>query len=240
MATSKIEWTQMSWNPTTGCSKISIGCQNCYAEKMALRLKAMGLKKYKNGFNLTLHPESLNIPYTWKKNKIIFVNSMSDLFHEEIPLDYIKKVFQVMNNCRQHIFQVLTKRADILLKYSKKLFWTPNIWMGVTVENQDVVMRIAKLKKTNAKIKFLSLEPLLGSIGRIDLNGINWIIVGGESGCKARYMNPEWVKEIKRQCKFYNIPFFFKQWGGVKKKKAGRLLDGKIYNETPEIEFVFG
>lgn len=236
MAKSSIEWTEMTWNPTTGCSKVSDGCKFCYAEVMAKRLKAMGVQKYKNGFDLSIHPETLNIPYTWKKPKIVFVNSMSDLFHENVPLDYIQKVFTVMNNNPQHIFQVLTKRSENLHNYNFDLEWTPNIWMGVSVENDKVSNRIDFLRETSAFVKFLSCEPLLGPLDNMDLFGINWVIVGGESGRRPRPINKEWVANIKDQCTEQSIPFFFKQWGGTNKKKNGRLLDGKIYNEMPSIE----
>lgn len=236
MAQSSIEWTEMTWNPTTGCSKISDGCKFCYAEVMSKRLKAMGVPKYQNGFKLTLHPETLNIPYNWKKPKIVFVNSMSDLFHEDVPLDYIKRVFKVMNDNPQHIFQVLTKRAEILYNYNFDLDWTPNIWMGVSLENEKFVHRIDFLRKTAAAVKFLSCEPLLGPLNKMDLFGINWVIVGGESGRKPRPLKKEWVVDIKEQCTDQSIPFFFKQWGGTNKKKNGRMLDGKIYNEMPFVE----
>jgi len=195
----------------------------------------MGIPKYRNGFKLSLHPGTLNIPYTWKKSKIVFVNSMSDLFHEDVPLDYIKKVFKVMNDNPQHIFQVLTKRAENLYNYSFDLEWTPNIWMGVSVENEKFVHRIDLLRKTSAAIKFLSCEPLLGPLRNMDLVEINWVIVGGESGRRPRIMEKEWALDIKNQCAEQSIPFFFKQWGGTNKKKNGRMLDGKLYNDMPPI-----
>lgn len=235
MNSSKIEWTETTWNPVTGCTKISSGCANCYAEKMALRLKAMRISKYSKGFNLALHEDCLSEPYTWKKPKVVFVNSMSDLFHEEIPLDFIKKVFKVMNENPQHIFQVLTKRAEKLLEYSSELNWTSNIWMGVTVENYQTTNRIDYLRQTNAAIKFLSCEPLLSDLGQIDLKNINWVIVGGESGPKSRPIKEDWVLDIYNQCRNSDIPFFFKQWGGVNKKKNGKKLQGEIYQEMPEI-----
>lgn len=230
---SKIEWTGKTWNPTTGCNKISQGCKNCYAEVMAKRLKAMNQPKYKNGFELTLHEDSLEIPYAWEKPQIIFVNSMSDLFHKDISLEFIKKVFKVMNDCSHHTFQVLTKRADILLKYSEELNWTNNIWVGVSVENQDVINRIDYLRKLNAHIKFLSLEPLLSPLPNLNLDNIDWVIVGGESGFESRPMKEEWVQDIKSQCQKQNVPFFFKQWGGINKKKNGRILDNKTWDEMP-------
>lgn len=235
MAHSKIEWTEMTWNPVTGCDKVSAGCKHCYAELMANRLKAMGLEKYKNGFQLTLHEEELEKPYTWKKPQIVFVNSMSDLFHEGIPVEFTQRVFQVMVDNPQHIFQVLTKRADLLYYYDNKglLEWKRNIWMGVSIENQTVVDRISLLKRTKAEIKFLSCEPLLGPLSNLDLDGIQWVIVGGESGRKPRPMKEKWVQEIKRQCLRAHVPFFFKQWGGVSKKKAGRMLDGRTWDNLP-------
>jgi protein gp37 len=236
MNLTKIEWTESTWNPSTGCTKISAGCKNCYAEKMAKRLKAMGQEKYKNGFELTLHPEVLHEPFTWKKSRIVFVNSMSDLFHEEMPFEFIQKVFSVMNDNPQHIFQVLTKRAEILLKYSDKLKWSKNIWMGVTIENQENVNRLNFLKKTNADVKFLSFEPLIGEINSIDLKGIDWVIVGGESGIGARPMQKEWVLSIKNQCLELDIPFFFKQWGGVNKKKNGRMLENQKWSAFPKFD----
>ena len=238
MSQSKIEWTELTWNPTTGCTKISSGCKNCYAEKMAMRLKAMRQNKYRNGFKLTLHKEVLNEPYLWKKSKIVFVNSMSDLFHEDIPFDFIAETFKVMNNNPQHIFQVLTKRAEILKEYSEKLCWTDNIWMGVTVENQENVYRIASLKQTSAHVKFLSIEPLIGEIKEIDLHGIDWVIVGGESGAGARPMNKDWVISIKNKCIQHDVPFFFKQWGGIQKKKNGRLLENREWSQMPEVKIL--
>lgn len=233
MSKSSIEWTQMTWNPTTGCSKISSGCKFCYAEKFAKRLQAMGVGKYRNGFKLTLQPEVLELPKKWREPKIIFVNSMSDLFHRNIPLNYIKKVFEVMNECHQHIFQVLTKRSERVLELSPKLNWTDNIWMGVSVENEKVRFRIDDLRKTAAKVKFLSFEPLLGPLPKLNLGNIDWVIVGGESGCNARAMKKEWIDDIRTQCRKNKVPFFFKQWGGFNKKKNGRELDGKTYDEMP-------
>ncbi|MEO1257919.1 MAG: phage Gp37/Gp68 family protein [Bacteroidota bacterium] len=238
MAQSTIEWTEMTWNPTTGCNKISQGCKYCYAEIMSRRLKAMGLDKYKNGFELTIHPETLNVPYTWKKPKVVFVNSMSDLFHEKVPFHYIKDVFKVMNDLPQHIFQVLTKRGNILYKYHKELKWTKNIWMGVSVEDEKVLERVDYLRKTNAKIKFLSCEPLIAPLPSLNLKGIDWVIVGGESGRRPRPMKKEWVEEIRIKCEKQNVDFFFKQWGGTNKKKAGRLLNGRTYDEMPDRQII--
>ena len=238
MAQTKIEWTESTWNPTTGCNKVSQGCKFCYAEVMARRLKAMGLEKYRNGFDLALHEDALKIPYTWKQPKIVFVNSMSDLFHKDISLEFIQRVFKVMNDNPQHVFQVLTKRADILLKYHTQLNWTHNIWMGVSVENEENLERVNLLRKTDARVKFLSCEPLIGPLPDINLNKIDWVIVGGESGRRPRPMKPEWVYEIHKKCLDANVPFFFKQWGGTNKKKTGRELRGKVYSEMPEVKFI--
>lgn len=234
MAESSIEWTELTWNPTTGCDKISAGCKFCYAEVMTKRLHAMGVEKYKDLFKVRMHQEELRKPYQWKSPRLVFVNSMSDLFHSDIPLTFIQQVFQTMNECRQHTFQVLTKRAEILEQYSPKLTWTPNIWMGVSIENQKVVDRIQHLKQSNAKIKFLSLEPLLGPLPNLDLTGVDWVIVGGESGHKPRPMKLEWVLEIKEQCDQAGVAFFFKQWGGKNKKAAGRELLGRTWDGMPE------
>jgi protein gp37 len=233
MKSTKIEWTEVTWNPSTGCTKISEGCKNCYAEKMAKRLKAMGTSKYENEFQLTIHPDTLNEPYTWKKSQIVFVNSMSDLFHEDMPLSFIKKVFNVMNNNPKHIFQVLTKRADVLEKYSALLNWTENIWMGVTVESYKHLRRVDSLRNTDACVKFLSCEPLLTPLSNLNLFEIDWVIVGGESGANSRPIKKEWIIEIKNKCESQSIPFFFKQWGGFNKKKTGCSLDGVTYKKIP-------
>ncbi len=238
MAESSIEWTEMTWNPTTGCDKISAGCKYCYAEVMARRLTAMGIEKYENGFELTLHPDTLQTPYTWKKPKRVFVNSMSDLFHKDVPLSYVQDVFRVMNECGQHTFQVLTKRGEVLAKYNPFLNWTPNIWMGVSVEDKRVLDRIEFLRHADARIKFLSIEPLIGPLPNLDLTGIHWVIVGGESGFKSRPMKEEWVQDILRQCREQKVAFFFKQWGGKNKKKAGRILNGRTYDEYPDVESI--
>ena len=232
---SSIEWTEATWNPVTGCSKISPGCKNCYAERMAKRLKAMGQPNYVNGFKVAMHDHALELPLRWKKPQTIFVNSMSDLFHESVPFEYVERVFDVMKRAHWHRFQVLTKRAERLLEFNDQIQWAPNIWMGVSVENQDYVSRIDCLRDTNAFVKFLSLEPLLGPLHDLDLSNIDWVIAGGESGPGARPMSSEWVTDIRDQCLSQKTAFFFKQWGGVQKKKAGRLLDGKIWNEMPEI-----
>lgn len=232
-ANSSIEWTESTWNPLTGCSKISPGCKHCYAERMAFRLQAMGQPHYLNGFILTLHEDSLELPLRWKRPQTIFVNSMSDLFHLDVPFDFIQKMFVVMAKARWHRFQILTKRADRLSRLSSLLPWTENIWMGVSVENQDYVGRINFLRSTDAKIKFLSLEPLLGPLESLDLRGIDWVIVGGESGPGARPMRVDWVRSIRDHCRSAGVPFFFKQWGGVRKKKAGRELEGRTWDEMP-------
>ncbi|MFA0960512.1 DUF5131 family protein [Roseivirga sp. BDSF3-8] len=235
MAQSTIEWTEMTWNPTTGCNKVSAGCKFCYAEVMSRRLKAMGVEKYRNNFKITLHPDTLSVPYTWKKSKIVFVNSMSDLFHDDVPLEYIQRVFKVMNENPQHVFQVLTKRAQRLAECSSSLKWTHNIWMGVSVENEKVAERIQFLKSSAARVRFLSLEPLLGPLHNLSLDGIDWVIVGGESGFKPRPMKSEWVLDIQKQCEESDVAFFFKQWGGFNKKKNGRELNGRTYDEMPDI-----
>lgn len=236
MAQSSIEWTEMTWNPTTGCTKISQGCKFCYAEIMSKRLKAMGVEKYKDNFKVRCHDSALKMPYSWKRSKVVFVNSMSDLFHPEVPLDFIKKVFRVMNDNPQHVFQVLTKRAERLQEVHKELKWTHNIWMGVSVENKDVKHRIPYLQKTGAKVKFLSLEPLIGPLKRLSLKKIDWVIVGGESGHNPRPMDSDWVIDIQEQCEKKGVAFFFKQWGGKNKKKSGRILNGRTYDEMPEID----
>ena len=234
MAISAIEWTESTWNPLTGCTKISPGCKNCYAERMAKRLKSMGQEKYINGFELTQHPQVLADPPLWKKPQVIFVNSMSDLFHKDVPLSFIKDVFSVMKEAHWHKFQVLTKRAERLAELSAELEWAENIWMGVSVENNDYQFRIDHLRTTGAKTKFLSLEPLLGPVSDMNLSKIDWVIVGGESGPKSRPIQEEWVLDIRDQCLATKVPFFFKQWGGVQKKKAGRLLQGKIWSQMPK------
>jgi len=228
----------MTWNPTTGCDKISAGCKYCYAEVMARRLQAMGIEKYKDGFELRVHEDSLHVPYTWSKSKIVFVNSMSDLFHKDIPLSFIKKVFEVMNDTPQHTYRVLTKRSERLAELHQHLNWTDNIWMGVSVEDERIKERIDFLRITNAKIKFLSCEPLIGPLMRLNLDGINWVIVGGESGRKARPMKEWWVWDIRQQCAEQGVDFFFKQWGGTNKKKAGRELGGRTYNEMPVLHSI--
>lgn len=234
MATnSAIEWTGSTWNPVTGCTKISPGCKHCYAERMAKRLQAMRQKNYVNGFDLALHPHALELPLSWKKPQTIFVNSMSDLFLEEVPTDFIKRVFDVMRRAHWHTFQVLTKRAERLAELSPELPWAKNVWVGVSVENSDYAFRIDHLRVTGAQVKFLSMEPLLGPVHNLDLRGVDWVIVGGESGPGARPMREEWVVDVREQCVRARVPFFFKQWGGVRKKKAGRELEGRTWEQMP-------
>jgi protein gp37 len=233
MAASTIEWTDSTWNPLTGCTKISPGCKNCYAERMARRLKAMGQPNYRNGFRLTLHESALEAPLTWKKPRMVFVNSMSDLFHKQVPFEFVRRVFDVMGRAAEHTFQVLTKRADRLQQLAPEIEWPRNVWMGVSVENEDYLHRVDGLRSTGAAVKFLSLEPLLGLLPGLDLTGIDWVIVGGESGPGARPMDPAWVVAIRDRCRDAEVPFFFKQWGGVNKKKTGRLLGGRTWDEVP-------
>lgn len=230
---SSIEWTESTWNPITGCTKISPGCKHCYAERMAQRLKAMGQPNYKNGFDLTLHNHALELPLRWKAPQVIFVNSMSDLFHKDVPLEFILKVFDVMNRADWHTYQILTKRSGRLCEVTSRISWSPHIWMGVSVETEKYQARIDDLRKTDACVRFLSLEPLLGPLPNLDLDGMDWVIVGGESGPGARPMDPEWVRDIRNQCRNAEVPFFFKQWGGVQKKKHGRELDGRTWDEMP-------
>lgn len=231
---SDIEWTESTWNPVTGCTKVSPGCKYCYAERMAERLQAMGQANYVNGFQLTLQPHMLELPLKWKKPQTIFVNSMSDLFHEDVPVEYIQRVFEVMNQAYWHRFQVLTKRAERLEGLSSMLNWSANIWMGVSVESEETRQRIHHLRRTGAQIKFLSLEPLLGPLPNLDMTGIDWVIVGGESGPQARPMHPAWVIDLRDQCQSAKVPFFFKQWGGKNKKQAGRVLERRVWDEMPK------
>lgn len=237
MAQSSIEWTEMTWNPTTGCDKVSAGCKFCYAEVMSKRLKAMGIEKYQNGFDIKIHEEELKKPYSWKKPRVVFVNSMSDLFHPDVPVDFIQKVFKVMKENPQHVFQLLTKRPEILKYYDSEgwLDWSHNIWMGISVEDERVMNRIDLLRDTNARVKFLSCEPLIGPLPNMNLEKIDWVIVGGESGRKPRPMDTDWVTDIKDQCKKSGVAFFFKQWGGTNKKKTGRELEGRTWDEMPII-----
>jgi protein gp37 len=234
MATvSKIEWTQMTWNPVTGCTKISAGCKHCYAERMAKRLQAMGVERYRNAFNVALHYDLIDLPKKWKQSRVIFVNSMSDLFHEQIPVSFIQRVFATMESCPQHTFQILTKRGKRLAEVANELTWPQNVWMGVSVENDLVVHRIDDLRSVPATVRFLSCEPLIGPLDSLPLSGIHWVIVGGESGPDARPMQTEWVESILRQCRKADVAFFFKQWGGVRKGRTGRTLHGRTFDEMP-------
>jgi protein gp37 len=233
MARSLIEWTDATWNPVTGCTKISPGCKFCYAERMAKRLKAMGQHRYRNGFALTLQPDALEIPLSWSTPRLIFVNSMSDLFHEDVPLEYIRRVFGVMERADWHVFQILTKRAGRLAEVAALLPWPGNVWMGVSVENADYTWRVDQLAKVPAAVRFLSIEPLLGPIPNLPLRGVDWVILGGESGPGARPMEPAWAEQIRDRCIAVGVPFFFKQWGGVRKKRAGRVLGGRTWDEMP-------
>ncbi|MBX9952052.1 MAG: phage Gp37/Gp68 family protein [Candidatus Obscuribacterales bacterium] len=232
--TSEIEWTDATWNPVTGCTKISPGCANCYAETFAERFRGVAGHPYEQGFDLRIWPERLVLPLSWKKPKRIFVNSMSDLFHKDVPVEYVKQVFDVMKKAHWHQFQILTKRHERLLEMDAQLEWAPNIWMGVSVESRDYVHRIDFLRKTGANIKFLSVEPLLGPIEDLNLDGIDWVIVGGESGRRVRPLQPEWVGLIRDQCRAAGVAFFFKQWGGHNKKKAGRIFEGRTWDEMPD------
>jgi protein gp37 len=230
---SRIEWTDATWNPVTGCTKISPGCKFCYAERMSKRLKGMGQNNYRNGFKLTLQPQMIELPLHWRQPRRIFVNSMSDLFHIDVPLAYIQAVFRVMASAHWHRYQVLTKRSDRLLELNSALNWRPQIWMGVSIESEEYAFRADDLKKTGAHIKFLSIEPLLGPLHRLKLKGIDWAIIGGESGPGARPMNPDWVRDVRDRCEREGVAFFFKQWGGVAKSRTGRLLDGKTWDQMP-------
>jgi protein gp37 len=233
MSKSAIEWTEATWNPLTGCDKISPGCKHCYAERMAHRLQAMGQERYANGFELTLHDHLLEQPLHWKKPQTIFVNSMSDLFHEEVPVEFILRTFDVMRRASWHRFQVLTKRSRRLLELSPLIPWPDTVWMGVSVERADYAFRIDQLRQTGANVRFLSLEPLLGPLPGLDLRGIHWVIVGGESGPGARPMEEAWVRDIRDRCLAARVPFFFKQWGGFNKKRTGRVLQGRTWDERP-------
>lgn len=230
---SGIEWTETTWNPVTGCTKISHGCKFCYAERMAKRLQAMGVDKYRNGFSITVHPSTLEDPLKWRKPRLVFVNSMSDLFHGEVPVPFIKAVFETMNQASNHTFQVLTKRPGRVLEINGSLTWSPNIWLGTSIESQRWQFRLEQLRATGARTKFLSLEPLLGPLPDIPVQGIDWVIVGGESGPGARPMEADWVREIRDSCLRKQVPFFFKQWGGVFKKRTGRTLDGRTWDQMP-------
>ena len=230
-----IEWTDATWNTVTGCTKISLGCKYCYAEKFSHRLQIMGVKKYVNCFNVTLHPESLIEPFGWHKPRLVFVNSMSDLVHEQVPEDFIIEIFNVMAQTPIHTYQILTKRAERMVEIMNRIVLSENIWIGVTVEHNKYRRRIDLLREVSSVVKFLSLEPLLGPMGYLNLNGINWVVVGGESGYNARECKIEWVREIREQCLRANVPFFFKQWGGKNKKVSGRVIDGRTWDEMPII-----
>ena len=234
MAThSTIEWTEMTWNPLTGCTKISAGCKHCYAERMAKRLNAMGMARYRNGFGLTLHEDLVELPLKWKTPRRVFVNSMSDLFHADVPLEFIQRVFETMHRCPQHTFQVLTKRSERLRELAPQLHWPANVWMGVSVENEAVAFRVDDLRQVPAAVRFLSVEPLIGPLENLRLDGIHWVIVGGESGPGARPMAREWVESLHRQCEAGDVPFFFKQWGGTRKDRTGRELHDRTYDAMP-------
>lgn len=233
---SAIEWTNWTWNPVTGCTKVSQGCKHCYAERMAKRLKAMGSPRYTNGFRVTLHEDLIELPRRWKNPRLVFVNSMSDLFHEDVPEDFIQRVFEVMKDCPQHTFQVLTKRTARLRELGPRLPWATNIWMGVSVEDDRVLDRIEDLRETPALVRFLSCEPLIGPLVDLNLEGIHWLIAGGESGPKSRPMDGDWVRDLRDQCVRAKVAFFFKQWGGARKDLTGRLLDGLTFDEFPDID----
>ena len=237
-----IEWTETTWNPTTGCDRVSPGCDNCYALTLAKRLQAMGQPKYQNngdprtsgpGFGLTLHPDTLDAPYRWKAPKLIFVNSMSDLFHPKVPLDFIRQVFQVMTDTPRHTYQILTKRSQRLATLAPELDWPDNVWMGVSVENHRYAFRVDHLRTVPATIRFISAEPLLGPLPDLDLSGIHWVIVGGESGHRSRPMKESWALDLRDQCATANVAFFFKQWGGPTPKSGGRQLEGAFHDESP-------
>ena len=232
---SGIEWTDVTWNPVTGCTKISHGCKHCYAERMAKRLREMGVEKYRGGFSVAVHESTLDDPLKWKQPRLIFVNSMSDLFHKSVPSTFIERVFDVMNRAPQHVFQVLTKRPSRVVQMNERLYWSPNIWFGTSIESERWLSRLEQLKETNARVKFLSLEPLLGPLPNLGLEGIDWVIVGGESGPGARPMEAGWVRDIRDQCQRNDVPFFFKQWGGVFKKRTGRTLDNRVWNQMPRV-----
>ena len=229
----QIEWTGVTWNPVTGCSKVSEGCRHCYAHRLALRLRAMGNRRYANGFRVTLHKDLVDAPLRWRSPRLVFVNSMSDLFHHKVPVYFLRQVFETMNKCRRHTFQILTKRSDRLRQLAGKLEWTKNIWMGVSVENESVYPRIEDLRQVSAKVRFLSCEPLIGPMEKLPLENIHWVIVGGESGPGARPIKTEWARSIRDQCQQAGVAFFFKQWGGVFKHQHGRMLDNRTYDEMP-------
>ncbi len=231
---SSIEWTNSTWNPVTGCTKISPGCKHCYAEVFAERWRGIPGHHFEQGFDLRLWPERLELPLSWKKPQMIFVNSMSDLFHEKVPLLFVQKVFDTMQRASWHSFQILTKRSERLAAVSAELTWPPNVWMGVSIETANYLCRADHLREVPAAVRFLSLEPLLGPLGNLDLSGIHWVIAGGESGPGARPIEAKWVREIRKQCRAEGVRFFFKQWGGVQKKRNGRVLDGRTWDEMPK------
>ena len=235
---SAIEWTDATWNPVTGCTEVSSGCKNCYARRMALRLQAMGNRNYRDGFMVRTHDHVLPVPLRWRRPRTVFVNSMGDLFHAEVPPSFIQEVFDIMVQTPQHTYQVLTKRSSRLVQLGQKLPWPHNVWMGVTVEDKDYLSRVDDLRKTGACVKFLSLEPLLGAISDLDVAGIDWVIVGGESGPGARPMRREWAESILAQCGEAGVPFFFKQWGGRNKKRSGRTLQGRTWDGMPSVPVV--
>lgn len=228
-----IEWTELTWNPVTGCDKVSTGCKFCYAERMARRLEAMGNARYRNGFAVTLHHDLVELPLRWKAPRLVFVNSMSDLFHKDVPLSFIQNVFETMMKASHHTFQVLTKRSARLAELAPVLPWPKNVWIGVSIEDDRFVWRADHLREVDAAVRFLSLEPLLGSVPSLSLEGIHWVVVGGESGPGARPIQADWVREVRDRCVQAGIPFFFKQWGGVRRTAAGRLLDGRTWDESP-------
>ena len=230
-----IEYTHCTWNPVTGCTPVSEGCRHCYARRMALRLQAMGVPKYRQGFEVRVHPDVLEAPLKWHKPRVVFVNSMSDMFHEEIPFEYVLRVFDVMRRADKHIFQILTKRSERLVELSSGIDWPENVWMGVTVESERYRDRMDHLRQVEVQTRFLSMEPLLGPVPDMDLTGMHWVVVGGESGPGARPMKKEWVVDILKQCRAQGTAFFFKQWGGLNKKKTGRRLNGRLYSEMPDL-----
>jgi protein gp37 len=233
---SAIEWTDATWNPVTGCTKVSPGCKNCYAERLALRLQAMGNRRYSKGFALTLHRDQLTLPLRWREPRRIFVNSMSDLFHDDVPEDFIRRAFEVMSEAHWHVFQVLTKRSRRLAELAPRLPWPSNVWQGVSVENARYTSRVVDLVKVPATVRFLSVEPLLGAIPDLPLDGVQWVIVGGESGPRHRPVREEWVRDIRNQCAAAGVAFFFKQWGGARPSSGGRLLDGRLWEEMPMVD----
>jgi len=232
---SSIEWTDATWNPVTGCTKISPGCKHCYAERLAHRLQAMGNPRYRNGFEITLHSDQIELPLRWRQPRRIFVNSMSDLFHEDVPDAFIERVFATMAEASWHAFQILTKRAERLAEMATQLAWPRNVWQGVSTESEEYVYRIMLLRQVPAAVRFVSVEPMLGRIRRLPLRGIHWVIVGGESGPNFRRIDPDWVREIRDQCLAANDPFFFKQWGGFRPKSGGRKLGGRTWDQSPQV-----